>query len=312
MKETILPETRFGLLTTKELTKNKEGKKAWRCLCDCGNEKIVRDTDLKSGKVKTCGYQCPLRYTISGRAIDETGKVYGRLTVIKRIPPQKGDKRVFWECKCSCGNYKNVSAKDLRSGKTTSCSCLKSKRASELQFKDETNNRYGKLTVVSLGQKHPKAIWKCLCDCGKYKKVKGIDLRSGNTKSCGCLLSWPEEEISKILEEINVIYQRQYSFNDLFSQKGNPLRFDFAILKDNSVIGLIEYNGEQHYKSIDFYGGESGLKKQQERDRFKEEYCKTKNIPLLILNKKNKNLKEDIIMFLKNSVFGELWEELDG
>lgn len=27
MKETILPETRFGLLTTKELTKNKEGKK---------------------------------------------------------------------------------------------------------------------------------------------------------------------------------------------------------------------------------------------------------------------------------------------
>lgn len=95
MKETILPETRFGLLTTKELTKNKEGKKAWRCLCDCGNEKIVRDTDLKLGKVKTCGYQCPLRYTISGRAIDETGKVYGRLTVIKRIPPQKGDKRVF-------------------------------------------------------------------------------------------------------------------------------------------------------------------------------------------------------------------------
>ena len=127
MKETILPETRFGLLTTKELTKNKEGKKAWRCLCDCGNEKIVRDTDLKLGKVKTCGYQCPLRYTISGRAIDETGKVYGRLTVIKRIPPQKGDKRVFWECKCSCGNYKNVSAKDLRSGKTTSCGCLKVK-----------------------------------------------------------------------------------------------------------------------------------------------------------------------------------------
>lgn len=27
MKETILPETRFGLLTTKELTKNKEGKR---------------------------------------------------------------------------------------------------------------------------------------------------------------------------------------------------------------------------------------------------------------------------------------------
>lgn len=181
-----------------------------------------------------------------------------------------------------------------------------------MQFKDETNNRYGKLTVVSLEQKHPKAIWKCLCDCGRYKEVKGIDLRSGNTKSCGCLLSWPEEEISKILEEINVIYQRQYSFNNLFSQKGNPLRFDFAILKNNSVIGLIEYNGEQHYKSIDFYGGEPSFKKQQERDRLKEEYCKTRNIPLLILNKKNKNLKEDIIMFLKNSVFGELWEELDG
>ena len=112
MKETILPETRFGLLTTKELTKNKEGKKAWRCLCDCGNEKIVRDTDLKLGKVKTCGYQCPLRYTISGRAIDETGKVYGYLTVLERAGSK--DNRAMWLCQCKCGKKVEVAGKLLR------------------------------------------------------------------------------------------------------------------------------------------------------------------------------------------------------
>ena len=155
MKETILPETRFGLLTTKELTKNKEGKKAWRCLCDCGNEKIVRDTDLKLGKVKTCGYQCPLRYTISGRVIDETGKVYGRLTVIKRVPPQKGDKRVFWECKCSCGNFKIIRGTHLTNGLIQSCGCLQKETIAKVAKETRTTHKQSDSRIYGI-YKHIK------------------------------------------------------------------------------------------------------------------------------------------------------------
>ena len=54
-------------------------------------------------------------------------------------------------------------------------------------FKDETGNRYGKLTVVSLDHVKGKAFWMCRCDCGASKVISGDKLRSGNTKSCGCI-----------------------------------------------------------------------------------------------------------------------------
>ena len=58
------------------------------------------------------------------------------------------------------------------------------------KIKDETGNRYGRLVVLELSErtdgKH-HAYWKCQCDCGGIAVVKGSSLRSGGTKSCGCL-----------------------------------------------------------------------------------------------------------------------------
>ena len=56
---------------------------------------------------------------------------------------------------------------------------------------DETNNKYGKLTVLKRdyskknSQKH--AYWLCQCECGNQTIVLGTKLRNGETKSCGCL-----------------------------------------------------------------------------------------------------------------------------
>lgn len=33
----------------------------WLCLCDCGRERVVRGSDLRSGLVRDCGRGCPLR-----------------------------------------------------------------------------------------------------------------------------------------------------------------------------------------------------------------------------------------------------------
>lgn len=55
-------------------------------------------------------------------------------------------------------------------------------------FIDLTNKKFGKLTAISIDHKHKKDYyWKCICDCGKEVIVSGIALRSGHTKSCGCL-----------------------------------------------------------------------------------------------------------------------------
>jgi len=50
--------------------------------------------------------------------------------------------------------------------------------------KNEKNKKFGKLTTIEyLG----KSKWKCLCDCGNFTEVHSQSLRTGNTKSCGCL-----------------------------------------------------------------------------------------------------------------------------
>lgn len=53
---------------------------------------------------------------------------------------------------------------------------------------DIKGKKYGRLTVVKdVGcDRFGQIIWECLCDCGNTCTVKGADLRSGNTKSCGC------------------------------------------------------------------------------------------------------------------------------
>ena len=51
------------------------------------------------------------------------------------------------------------------------------------------DKRFGRLTVVSRVPRNEggHAIWKCRCDCGSERKITSDKLRSGNTRSCGCL-----------------------------------------------------------------------------------------------------------------------------
>lgn len=53
---------------------------------------------------------------------------------------------------------------------------------------DLIGKRFGKLTAIELVgiNRHRKAIWMCKCDCGSTTKVTRGDLKTGNTKTCGC------------------------------------------------------------------------------------------------------------------------------
>lgn len=54
---------------------------------------------------------------------------------------------------------------------------------------DLTGQVFTRLTVRGRGKNKPygKAAWNCDCTCGNIRNVLGTSLRSGNTKSCGCL-----------------------------------------------------------------------------------------------------------------------------
>ena len=55
---------------------------------------------------------------------------------------------------------------------------------------DLINKKFGLLTVIEYAGKaksRGKTIWKCKCECGTVKNIQDNHLKSGNTKSCGCL-----------------------------------------------------------------------------------------------------------------------------
>jgi hypothetical protein len=54
---------------------------------------------------------------------------------------------------------------------------------------DLAGERFGKLTVIGRSRvlRNTGALWECRCDCGGTSVSDSLKLRSGHTKSCGCL-----------------------------------------------------------------------------------------------------------------------------
>lgn len=57
------------------------------------------------------------------------------------------------------------------------------------RYIDMTGETFSRLTVLGYAgrDRHGYALWLCRCECGKVFTVCSIHLRSGRTKSCGCL-----------------------------------------------------------------------------------------------------------------------------
>ena len=253
----------------------------WKCECECGNTTYVVGQALRTGHTKSCG--C-LNYEKKDTDSLE-GQIFGKLTVLHRSDFSFNNK-VYWTCKCECGRTLDVSGTDLRNKNVESCNECKEYH---YHFNDLTDMRFGLLVAVkSVGRDdNGRHLWECRCDCGGTTIVNSISLVSGNTSSCGCLKnhSLGEAEINRWLLYTKCNFKRQITFNDCLSPKGAKLKYDFGIYDDNyNLLGLIEYDGIQHTKPIEFFGGEDGFKYLQECDIIKTNYATQHNIPLLRIN----------------------------
>lgn len=122
----------------------------------------------------------------------------------------------------------------------------------------------------------------CVClKCGnKIKKIARFYI--GKTKG-GCnkcsIKSHGEDKVLQYMKDKGYEYTRQYTIEEVKYKK--VLLFDFAILNDNGVVALIEYDGEQHFRPVKIFGGTKQYKKQIEKDNIKNIYCIENNIPLI-------------------------------
>lgn len=127
--------------------------------------------------------------------IDLTGKVFGKLTVIEKAYSK--NYKVYWKCKCECGNETFVCTSNLTKGHTTSCGCKA--RRSKNSYDPLVGQVFGRLTVLEefklFEKRKYRTYCRCKCECGNEAVVRRDSLKKGAIKSCGCLL---KESASKL------------------------------------------------------------------------------------------------------------------
>jgi hypothetical protein len=114
---------------------------------------------------------------------------------------------------------------------------------------------------------------------------------------CGCpncSISKGEKEILRFLKNKNIKFIPQKYFENCKHER--YLYFDFYLPEHNLCI---EYDGEQHFKSIKHFGGEQSLNKIKIRDKIKEEFCKTNSIGLFRI-RFDENVKERLLVLFGN------------
>ena len=278
MKLIDLTNQRFGKLLVLKRDLEKTNGTYWICQCDCGKIISARKDQLTRIKYpkKSCG--CDQKEKASQIHLkNEIGNTYGYLTVLYRTEDLRpGEAR--WHCKCKCGKECNVSGVHLRNGSVQSCGCKKFESHNGI---NEIGKRYGKLTVLERSNKTDGThiFWKCKCDCGNICDINGTYLRLGISTNCGCERSVGEQKITKILQENNINFKREFTFSDLLGDGEGRLRFDFGILDNNN--NLIEYDGIQHFEINCFGNDKNDFDILKKYDKIKEEYCKNNNIPLI-------------------------------
>lgn len=107
--------------------------------------------------------------------------------------------------------------------------------------KDISGIKVGCLTVIEpIGKIDRQLLWKCKCDCGNYTNVRGSSLRSGRTRSCGCLSrKVASENLKRTNRKIN-----RYEFHDgfaiIYDGNGNEIIVDCD--KVEYLVGICSWN----------------------------------------------------------------------
>lgn len=272
----------------------RESVPIYQCRCDCGNVVEATRWVLLKGEKISCG--CAKKLAGLRRKEDLTGQQFGRWTVLgpaeTRYSPSGKTRRIMWKCQCGCGAIRDVGARALKTGMSTSCGCYQKELVSSYAVDDLTNRRFGnavvlrRSTVKQENRRSVNAIWHCRCDCGNEFDTFGFSLKNGDTTSCGCRKSSRYEDfVEEYLQNCGYVKEKDYfrekTFPGLIGIGGGLLRVDFFVHLENGLDVIIECQGEQHYRAADWYGGQEYLHKVQVHDKRKKQYAESHHIQLI-------------------------------
>jgi hypothetical protein len=90
-----------------------------------------------------------------------------------------------------------------------------------------------------------------------------------------------EKMVAEILNELDINFKEQIRVNiNPEHLKSYYLIFDFRFTHNNTEYA-VEFDGAQHIRPVNWFGGESAFKRQVIRDKRKDRYCRAKNITMI-------------------------------
>lgn len=283
--------------------KNGSPKYYWICRCDCGKCKSVKATHLKNKSTKSCGclsvdsaaenFSAIKKESFYDWCIRTNNKIlleywdYDMNTDSPNDVPFASEKEFYFRCingihgselKKVCVFTKNVRPSKLWceqcksflywANTNISDNFIEEYIASDdLEYISKLRASSGRKIKIKCQNKSCSHVYEISCE--KFKLGRRCPM-------CSCSIG--ENIISDILKSRSISYIFQKEFDKLLGINGGKLSYDFYLPAYNL---LIEYQGEQHNKPIDYFGGRSQFKKQQEHDRRKREYAKKNSIDLL-------------------------------
>lgn len=169
-----------------------------RVRCDCGIEKIVGFTDVRTGKIKSCG--CFLREVTKLRnrekRFDLQGETFGLLSYVEEAPDRNGYRMI--KCHCACGSEVIIPATGAINGHSKSCGCLKLmiskdriiQENSKRTRKDLTGSSFGRYIVKNESHRNNNLrqyFWNCICKiCCDKKVIRSDNLKILKLPYCKC------------------------------------------------------------------------------------------------------------------------------
>lgn len=94
-----------------------------------------------------------------------------------------------------------------------------------------------------------------------------------------CSSSKGETAIRNYLIKNSVKYKKEFKIKKCRDKQVLP--FDFAIFDKDELLTLIEYQGEQHFRSLERFGWREKFRDRQRKDQIKRDFCHQNNIPLI-------------------------------
>jgi hypothetical protein len=117
------------------------------------------------------------------------------------------------------------------------------------------------------------------CPKGHFGKISWGNFLTGQ-RCKQCFESKGEEKIYNYLVNNEIQFKREYRIDEC--RYKNPLPFDFAIFDEcDNLQYLIEYDGEQHFRAVEVFGGNEAFENAKLRDKIKTKYCQDHYIKLL-------------------------------